>query len=88
MDVSQITSLIGTVGFPIVCVISLGFFVYKLWQQSAAREDKLMTNLAECRLVNERAIETIALYADRLTHIENNVDAIKEDVMDIKQKID
>jgi phosphopantetheine adenylyltransferase len=88
MDVSTITSLIGTVGFPIVCVLALGFFVYKLWQQSAQREDKLMTNLTECRLVNEKAIETIALYADRLTHIENNVEAIKNDVVDIKQKID
>lgn len=88
MDVGTITSLIGTVGFPIVCVLALGFFVYKLWQQSAAREDKLMTNLTECRLVNEKAIETIALYADRLTHIETSMETIKNDVSDIKQKID
>lgn len=88
MDVGTITSLITTVGFPIVCVLALGFFVFKLWQQSAAREDKLMNNITECRLVNEKAIETIALYADRLTHIENNMETIKNDVSDIKQKID
>ena len=88
MDVGTITQLIGTLGFPIVCVIALGFFVFKLWQQSAKREEKLMENIAECRLVNEKAIETIALYADRLTHIENNVEAIKNDVVAIKDKID
>ena len=88
MDVGTITSLIGTLGFPIVCVIALGFFVYKLWQQSAKREEKLMSEITENRLVNEKAIETIALYADRLTHIENNVEAIKNDVVAIKDKID
>jgi hypothetical protein len=88
MDVGTITQLIGTLGFPIVCVIALGFFVFKLWQQSAAREEKLMSEITENRLVNEKAIETIALYADRLTHIENNVEAIKNDVVAIKDKID
>ena len=88
MDVGTITQLIGTLGFPIVCVIALGFFVYKLWQQSAKREEKLMSEITENRLVNEKAIETIALYADRLTHIENNVEAIKNDVVAIKDKID
>ncbi len=88
MDVGTITSLIGTLGFPIVVAIALGFFVYRLWQQSAEREKTLMSEITENRLVNEKAIETIALYADRLTHIETSMDAIKNDVSDIKNKID
>lgn len=88
MDVGTITSLISTLGFPIVCVLALGIFVYKLWQQSAEREKTLMSEITENRLVNEKAIETIALYADRLTHIETSMEAIKNDVSDIKNKID
>ena len=88
MDVGTITSLISTLGFPIVCVVALGFFVFKLWQQSAEREKTLMGEITENRLVNEKAIETIALYADRLTHIETSMEAIKNDVSDIKNKID
>ena len=88
MDVGTITQLIGTLGFPIVCVIALGFFVWHIYKQSVVREEKLMSEITNNRLVNEKAIETIALYADRLTHIENNMEAIKNDVSDIKNKID
>ena len=42
MEIGVILELIGTVGFPIACVIALGFFVFKLWQQSADRERALM----------------------------------------------
>ena len=79
-----IPELIGTLGFPIVCVIGLGIFVFKIWQQSVQREDRLMTEIAENRLVNQQAIQTISLYAERLTHIEDNITDIKSDVTDIK----
>ena len=46
-----------------------------------------MEEITENRLVNEKAIETIALYAERLTHIESNIDEIKNDVVLIKDKI-
>ena len=46
-----------------------------------------MNEIAENRIVNAKAIETIALYAERLTHIEDNVLTIKNDVNMIKDKI-
>lgn len=79
--------LIGTLGFPIVCVIALGLFVFKIWKQSVEREKVLMQEVTENRLVNEKAIETIALYAERLTHIEGNIEEIKTDVTQIKEHI-
>lgn len=79
--------LISTLGFPIVCVLALGFFVWKIYQQSVEREDKLMTEITQNRLVNEKAIETIAQYADRLTHIEDSITHIEQDVILIKDKI-
>lgn len=87
MEVSAIVELIGTVGFPIVCVGFLAFFVWNIYKQSVEREKTLMGEITANRLVNEKAIETIALYAERLTHIEDNVSEIKADVNQIKDKL-
>lgn len=87
MEIGVIIELIGSVGFPIVCVLALGFFVYKIWQQSVTREEKLMAEITENRLVNEKAIETIAQFAERFTHIEEDVTEIKNDVVLIKEKM-
>ena len=87
MEIGVIIELISTVGFPIVCVLALGFFVFKIWQQSVTREEKLMAEITENRLVNEKAIETIAQFAERFIHIEEDVAEIKNDVVLIKDKI-
>jgi chromosome segregation ATPase len=79
--------LISTLGFPIACVIALGIFVLKIYNQSVTREDKLMAEIIENRLVNEKAIETIAQFAERFTHIETDVETIKTDINLIKEKI-
>jgi chromosome segregation ATPase len=87
MELSVILELIGSVGFPIACVLALGVFVFKIYNQSVEREKTLMAEITENRLVNEKAIETIAKYAERLTHIEDNITEIKNDVTEIKTKI-
>lgn len=78
MEIGVITELIATVGFPIALVIAMGFFIWKIYQQSVSREEKLMAEITENRLVNEKAIETLAVYAERLGVIENDVREIKE----------
>ena len=78
MDPNLITEAIATLGFPIVLVIAMGWFIFKLWKQSAARETKLYEELAECRKVNHQAVETLALYAERLGVIEADVKDIKD----------
>lgn len=87
MDIGLVVEAIGTVGFPIAVAIALGYFVYKLWQQSVEREEKLMSEITENRIVNEKAIETIAQFAERFTHIEEDVTKIKSDVVLIKDKL-
>lgn len=87
MDLPVIYELIGSFGFPIALVIVMGWFIYKIYNQSITRENKLMTEIEENRKVNEKAIETIALYAERLTHIETDITDIKGDVVLIKDKI-
>ena len=80
-------TIVQTVGFPIACVVALGFFVWKIYNQSITREEKLMQEITENRLVNEKAIETIAQFAERFTHIETDVELIKNDITVIKEKI-
>ncbi len=87
MDAAAIVEIISTVGFPIVCVGALAFFVWHIYKQSVERENKLMAEITENRLVNEKAIETIAQFAERFTHIEDDVELIKNDVILIKEKI-
>lgn len=41
MDVNAITMLINSVGFPIVCVLGLAFFIYK--NDKAQRADRQKT---------------------------------------------
>jgi chromosome segregation ATPase len=47
-----------------------------------------MAEIAENRLVNEKAIETIAHYASRLDVIQSDISEIKNDIVIITTKID
>lgn len=78
MTIELITSLITTLGLPIVLVIVMGWFIFKLWKQSDEREKKLYDELAKCREVNEQAISTLTLYAERLDVIEGDIKEIKD----------
>lgn len=81
MTIELIISLISTLGLPIVLVIAMGWFIFKLWKQSAEREQKLYEELTKSREVNEKAISTLALYAERLTVIEEDVKEIKQNIV-------
>ena len=81
MDINIFTELISTVGLPIALVIAMGIFIYKLYKDSVKREEKLTAEITENRIVNTKAIETIALYAERLTVIETDVKEIKDIVI-------
>ena len=87
MDLGTFETVVGTLGFPIACVIFMGFFLFKIWKQSVEREKTLMAEITENRLVNAKAIETITLYAERLNHIEGSIEEIKTDVTQIKEHI-
>ena len=85
-NVTIATELVSTLGFPIALVIAMGFFIWQLWKQSVAREEKLMSELTECRLVNTQAITTIAQYAEKLDTIQKDVTEIKSDMSVIMSK--
>lgn len=99
---TAIGEAIPTLGFPIICVVGLGWFIYKIYSDTTKqnadnmtavqarckeREDKLYQEIALNREINGKAIETLALYADRLGHIEGDMNVMKEDLLLIKEKI-
>lgn len=81
MDISTVVELISTLGFPIVLVLVLGWFVYRIYQDttkaSKEREDKLYKEIEKNQDINAKAIETITLYADRLDVIQKDISEIK-----------
>lgn len=77
-------TLISTFGFPIACAIGCAWFIIVMYkdnkESTIKREEKLYNELAECRLVNKQALDTIAQYASKL-------DIIQADVKEIKEKV-
>ena len=102
MDVGTITQFITTLGFPIVAVIAMAWFIYQIYIKTTEdnavnmekvqarcqeREDKLYQEIKENREVNAKAIETIAKYAEKLEVIQTDVNEIKTDITIIAQKL-
>jgi len=91
MDIGTIQSLITTVGFPIVCVIALGWFIYKAFEkftsQADAREQKLYGVISEAQQQNEKLSDTNAQFISVLNTYKTDIEDIKADVSEIKQKI-
>lgn len=88
MDIAIWTELVQTLGLPIVLIGAMGWFIFKLWKQSAERENTLYTELENSRKVNEKAIDTIAQYAEKLGAIQADVKEIKNDITHITATID
>jgi hypothetical protein len=86
MELTTITELITSVGFPIACVIAMGYFIWNLYKKSIDREDKLMAEIAANRVINAQAIETIAKYAEKLDIIQKDISVIKTDLTVIMSK--
>lgn len=90
MEFGVVVELISTVGFPIALVLLLGWFIIKIYNDTTKnakeREEKLYIEIAENRKINEKAIETIALYADKLDTIQEDVAEIKKDIIILTNK--
>lgn len=88
MDIAVLTELVQTLGLPVVLIGAMAWFIFKLWRQSAEREKTLYAELERSREVNEKAIATIAQYAEKLGVIQDDVKAIKADISVIATKIE
>ena len=93
--------LIPSLGFPIVCVIAMGAFIFYIYKQTTKenaanmeavqerckeREDKLYEEIKETRKVNAEAIATIAKYTDSLNVIQADISDIKTEIVVLNSK--
>lgn len=91
-----IVSAITQVGFPIVMVIGLCWFVYNIYQNTTQenrenmaavqerckeREEKLYSYLDKAQEINGQAIATLARYDAKLDTIQNDLEVIKDKVL-------
>ena len=91
MDINTIQTLVTSLGFPIVCVMALGWFIYKAFEkftaQSEKREEKLYTLIAQAQETNERLSKTNAEFVAVLNTYKSDLEDIKADVTEIKENM-
>lgn len=91
MDYNAIQQAISTLGFPIVCVLFLAWFIWKIWnaQQSTnkEREDKLYNFISAAQATNEKLTQTNSEFVEILTDYKSDLESIKTDVNEIKSTI-
>lgn len=74
MDVSNVTTLISTVGFPIACVIGMAYFFYKIWQKNTEREDKTIEQNAKQM---EKFSTSLDKFNETLIRIDTRLEAVE-----------
>lgn len=88
MDIATITSLIGTLGFPIALVIVLCWFIWRIYKSSEVREQELRQELKENRETNAKFADIISKCSVEITEIKTDIKDIKEDIILIKDHRD
>lgn len=93
--------IISNFGFPIACVLGLGWFVFKIYTdttkanaetlekvqaEAKEREDKLYVQLEKQNEINGKFAAIIAQYDVKLEEIREDVSAIKTDVSVLMNK--
>ena len=99
--IAVLVEIIPTIGFPIICVGAMAWFIYKFYQDSQKqneenmravqarcqeREDKLYSFIIEQSAINARFADVIAQYEIKLDDIKADVKVIKDDITEIKIK--
>ena len=92
---SALAEFIPTLGFPIVCVVGLGWFILKIYQDTTKqnkenmeavqarckeREDKLYIQLEKQNEINGKFANIIAQYDIKLDTIQTDISDIKADL--------
>lgn len=89
MDYDVISNLISTVGFPIFCVVALGFFIYKSYDNitiaNRDREEKLYTMLESYHNELYKLSEAFSENTKILEKLKDDIDDIKDTVKDLKE---
>jgi hypothetical protein len=78
METATVMELISTLGFPIVVCLALGYFIWTIYKQSVVREEKLLTEITENRVINQQFAKIIGKYEVTLSEIKTDIKDIKD----------
>lgn len=91
MDINTFQAFVSGFGFPITCVVFLGWFIFKIWMNqqktNEIREDKLYESLSKAQVINQELTKTNAEFVSVLNAYKVDLEEIKSDVIEIKEKI-
>lgn len=73
MDYNVLLQMIDSHGFPIVCVIALCIFIYKIYQQSVKREERLYSQIDKFGVSLDGFNTTLTKIDARLEIVEKHI---------------
>ena len=80
MGVEEISSIITTLGFPIVCVIACAYFINYIIKaerdENQRREEKYIETINKFSVVLEKVNDNLSAINKRLEYFENKLDEI------------
>ena len=80
MGVEEITSIITTLGFPIVCVIACAYFINYIIkaerEENQKREEKYIETINKFSVVLEKVNDNLSAINKRLEYFENKLDDV------------
>ena len=83
--IDEISSLVTTLGFPIVCVIACAYFINYIIKaersENQKREEKYIDTINKFSVVLEKVNDNLSAINKRLEYFENKLDEISCDVV-------
>ena len=81
----EITSLVTTLGFPIVCVIACAYFINYIIkaerEENQKREEKYIETINKFSVVMDKVNDNLIANNKRLEYIENKLDEVCADMV-------
>lgn len=75
MDVNTIMQIIDNQGFPILCALALGWFIYKIYIQSEKREERLYAQI-------DKFGDSLNSFNTTLTKIDARLEVVEKHILD------
>ena len=80
MSIQEVTELITTLGFPVICVIACAYFINYIIkaerEENQKREEKYIETINKFSTVLEKVNDNISTNNKRLEYIENKLDEV------------
>ena len=80
MGIEEISSVITTLGFPIVCVIACAYFINYIIkaerEENQKREEKYIETINQFSVVMDKVNDNLIANNKRLEYIENKLDEV------------